>query len=349
MSALVLPEYYADLATTTLNGAYTSGSGSMVVTSAAALSTTRQFHFYISDASSGAIKCIGKATAVSSNTFTVTMSLDANANSGDNVVIALCALAEDQIRADSCQFGTFANLPTVAKAGDRYKQTDGPYEWIYQSGAWQAFYNGWPATLPPSASWTTEGAGSFGLFTYTNGFGYMVSTSSSNSDALTMQYRTAPTAPYNIVARVQQDASGVIESITRGTSPTLANAAGFAVGWRDSGGKYLVLMIDCSTGSGATFLVTKWNSNTSVSSSPVSLSNSTQLGYLFTQGALFYKISRDGSSNLSISLSIDGGNHWVVLYTATVTNFLADAANVTWGSYLHSEGAAVCLFDWTQT
>jgi len=349
MAALVLPEYYADLATTTLSSSYTAGAGVIVVTTAANLSTTRQFHFMITDATTGAVKCIGKATALTSSTFTVTMTTDANAASGDNVTIVQCAGAEDQIRADGCQFGTFANLPTVAKAGDRYKQTDGPYEWIYQSGAWQAFYNGWPATLPPSGSWTTEGLGASGFFSYTNGFGYMVSTSSSNSDALSMSYRTAPTAPYNIVVRVQQDASGLIESIVRGASPTLANAAGFAVGWRDSGGKYLVLMLDCSTGAGATFLVTKWNSITSVSSSPVSLSNTTQLAYIFTQGALFYKISRDGSSNLSISISIDGGNHWVVLYTATVTNFLADAANVAWGSYLHSEGAAICLFDWTQT
>ncbi len=91
MSALVLPEYYADLAQTTLNGAYTSGSGTMVVTSAAALSTTRQFHFMITDQTTGAVKAIGKATAVTSNTFTVSMTTDANANSGDFVTITLCA------------------------------------------------------------------------------------------------------------------------------------------------------------------------------------------------------------------------------------------------------------------
>ena len=69
MSALVTPEYIADFAVTgtanntTLSSNYTSGSGTMTVASAAALSLTNQFHFYIADASTKAVKCIGKATA----------------------------------------------------------------------------------------------------------------------------------------------------------------------------------------------------------------------------------------------------------------------------------------------
>lgn len=168
MSALVTPEYIADFAVTgtanntTLNGAYTAASGSMTVTSAAALSTTNQFHFYIADQTTLAVKCIGKATAVSSNTFTVTMSLDANANSGDLVYISLCAGAFRQLQADAMQYGTFANLPTtVPPAGASYKQTDGPYLWISNGSVWQAFLNGYPVTLPPSAATfsTTLGTG----------------------------------------------------------------------------------------------------------------------------------------------------------------------------------------------
>lgn len=160
MSALVTPEYYADLAATTLNGAYTSGSGTMVVTSAAALSTTRQFHFYISDQTTGAVKCIGVATAVLSNTFAVTMSLDANANSGDNVVISLCAGAMNQIRSDISGVGTFANLPTVAKAGDRYKCTDSALEGVYTGSAWSWFYMGLPVRLPSLTSFTANSVNS---------------------------------------------------------------------------------------------------------------------------------------------------------------------------------------------
>ena len=107
MAALVLPEYYADLAQTTLSSSYTAGAGSIVVTSASALNagSGQQFHFMITDQTTGAVKAIGKATALVSSTFTVTMTTDANANSGDFVTVTLCAAAMDQIRTDEREIG----------------------------------------------------------------------------------------------------------------------------------------------------------------------------------------------------------------------------------------------------
>ncbi len=167
MAALTLPEYYADLAQTTLSSSYTAGAGVIVVTSAAALSTTRQFHFMITDQTTGAVKVIGKATALTGSTFTITATTDANAASGDFVTITLCQGSENQIRADQSQFGPFSGLPSIASEGDTYQQTDGPYEWRRQSGVWQAFYKGLPATPPPSGSWTAVNLGSV---SYANGF-----------------------------------------------------------------------------------------------------------------------------------------------------------------------------------
>jgi hypothetical protein len=351
MAALVLPEYYADLAQTTLSSSYTAGAGVIVVTTAANLSTTRQFHFMITDQTTGAVKCIGKATALTSSTFTVTMTTDANANSGDFVTITLCAAAEDQIRADQAQFGTYANLPTVAKAGDRYKQSDGPYEWVFQSGAWQAFFNGFPATVVPSTSWTSENlSANNALVSYANGYGYLVGGSSANSDFLATQYRAAPgSAPYAFTVRFQQDASGLLQSINAGGGIGMAVSAGVAFGWRDSGGKYLSFGWGSYSGDGyASIFLSKWASYSSLSSSSKPATSAQILTQLFSQGGFWIRFARDGSSNLTFSISIDG-QRWYVVHTETVTTFLADATSVFWGTYGHTQSAAVSLYDWTQS
>jgi hypothetical protein len=351
MAALILPEYYADLATTTLNGAYTAGSGSMVVTSAAALSTTRQFHFYIADQSTGTVKCIGKATALVSNTFTVTMTIDTNANSGDNVVISLCAAAMDQIRADVVSFGTFANLPTVAKAGDRYKQTDGPYDWIYSGSSWQAFYNGYLATLPLSSGWTSENLGGSGVLSFTNGNGYLIGSSSAGTNFVSAAYRAAPgSTPYSFVARFAFDSTGFIRTINGGSNPAQTTVGGFFIGFRDSGGKYVTmnLLLVPATSPFLFFNINEMNSATSLNTNPNppgSLS-SAGLAQFYGPGAMWMKIQNDGT-NLNFFFSIDGQN-WYKVYTQTITSFMANANNVCWGSVGNSGSATVALYDWTQ-
>ena len=347
MAALVLPEYYADLAQTTLSSSYTAGAGVIVVTTAANLSTTRQFHFMITDQTTGAVKCIGKATALTSSTFTVTMTTDANAASGDFVTITLCAAAEDQIRADACQFGTYANLPTIAKAGDYYKQSDGLYEWIYQSAAWQAFYNGFPATVPPAAgSWTTENLGSHGALTSTYGNNYLIGSNSTNSDFLTMAYMAAPgSTPYSFTARVVCESSGLIESITRG-SIAVGNNIGFAIGWRDGSGKYVVLMVESYNSSPYWYvLASQWSSFSSVNASPLTLTFAGEAN-LLAPGGCWFKIQNDGT-NLNFYISIDGKN-FALVYTQTITHYLAAATSVAWGTYGHNESATIALYDWTQ-
>lgn len=358
MSALVTPEYIADFAVTgtanntTLNGSYTAASGSMTVTSAAALSTTNQFHFYIADQTTLAVKCIGKATAVSSNTFTVTMSLDANANSGDLVYISLCAGAFRQLQADATSYGTFANLPTtVPPAGASYKQTDGPYLWISNGSVWQAFWNGYPVTTPPTTGWSSEGIASesgsaAGTVHYTNGFGYLIGNDLGN-ESIGTQYRAAPgSTPYSFTARMSVDFSGILASISYGLAAEFATQAGLVIGFRDSGGKYLVLSLLAESGN-AYLVVGYLTSDTTYSSDVFALGDAVRVGaLLYNHRNLAFRIRNDGT-NLSFSISLDGQTFYVI-YSETITSHLANAANVCWGAHKDGHSGTVCLYDWTQ-
>lgn len=355
MSSLALPEYYADLATTTLSTGYTAASGSITVTSAAALSTTRQFHFMITDQTTGAVKCIGKATAVSSNTFTVTMSTDANASSGDNVTISLCAAAMNQIRADISTFGTFASLPaTVPPAGARYKQTDGPYEWISNGSIWQAFWNGYPVTLPSSAGWTSEGVAAqsgciAGTVNYTNGYGYLVG-NNLNNESFGAQYRASPgSTPYSFTARMVFDASGIIGQAVYGNAlsgPSILTGA--CIGFRDSGGKYIVFGVLPYEGTPQTFVsVAYFNSSVSYNTNLAAISNMALMTPLSSLRDLTLKIKNDGT-NINFYISVDGGQNFALFYSEAITAHLADAANVCWGAHKDGGAGAICLYDWTQ-
>jgi hypothetical protein len=344
MSSLTTPEAYSDLTQTTLSSSYTAGAGSMVVTSTSGFPTARQFHFFVADQITNLVKAIGKATAVSSTTYTVVMTTDANCSSGDFFVLSLCAGAMDQIRADMSSFGTLANLPTVAKAGDRYKQTDGPYDFIYSGSAWQAFYDGLPATLPPTTGWTSENeSGYFPSPDFTGGYGTWVSGAVTGVGSA---YRTAPTTPYKITLRMVHDASGVLGSLFQGGGPNVAGISGIALGFRDSGGKMMGFESDPFGVPGAQFYAIRRNSYSSVSAAEITI-NSNQAMYLIqhTQRGLIYQIENDGTNlNLYLGLEI---NHMKLFYTEVITAFLSDADNVFWGNTVSSGESEVILYDWT--
>lgn len=349
MASLVLPEYYADLATTTLSSSYTAGAGSIVVTSAAALSTTRQFHFMITDQTTGAVKAIGKATAVSTNTFTVTMTTDANAASGDFVTITQCAAAMNQIRSDISQVGPIASAPTTALQGDRYKCTDAPYDGVYNSGAWQWFYRELPATLPPSSGWTNVNITSAD---YTNGMGYLIGTNNSGPTTICAQYRAAPSTPYSIIARFDQDASGIIGGLAAGGSLAPTTVAGFFIGWRDSAGKYLGLVWNNSSPTAPQLYLVKYNDTTTDGASSVLLSGAFVKEMMYSAtGGWIVRITNDGT-NLKIALAMASRAYaatgWQQIHTETITTFLANANSVLYGMMNNGSGCAVSLFDWTQ-
>jgi hypothetical protein len=316
------------------------------VTTAANLSTTRQFHFMITDQTTGAVKCIGKATALTSSTFTVTMTTDANAASGDYVTITLCAAAEDQIRADCAQFGTYANAPTTAKTGDRYKCTDALYDGIYSGGQWNWFAFGLPVTPPPSGGWTSENLGA-GTVNYTNGNGYLLG---GHSGILNMEYRTPPSTPYSFIVKFRVDQSGIISSlfVNGAGSPGVSTFSGFAVGFRDSSGKYVVMLGSGGSGNNYCFFgIGRYNSYSSNNGYAHSFSDTDIVQQAFGSPANFWIKIRNDGTNITFSVSLDR-NNWYVYHSETITNFLAAASYVCWGSNTQTYGAAICLDDWTQ-
>ena len=146
--------------TTVATGGYSSGGTHLNVGSTAGnFPASGNFRVSIFNQSTGALEAVLIVTAIASGTqFTTTPEIDGNATAGDIVICTITSGGMAAILAQANQFGTFASLPTtVPFAGARYKQTDGPYEWVSNGSIWQAFWNGYPVTLPPASSWTSEG------------------------------------------------------------------------------------------------------------------------------------------------------------------------------------------------
>jgi hypothetical protein len=346
----------ANYATTTVgSGGYSSGATHLNViststgTGLASFPATGNFRVTIFNQSTGAPEAILLVTAIASGTqFTTTAEVDGNASAGD---IVLCTLTESGIGAILAQMnqtGPFASLPTIVPfAGAVYNCTDAPYEFISNGSAWQAFYNGRPATLPPTSSWTSINLTDTGaVANYTFGYGYLIGNVSSNSDFLSGQRRSAPgSTPYSFVARMQADPTGVINSIANAGTPNANSGAGsFAIGFSD-GTKYVVLMLSAGTAATPTLFVTEWNTSTSVNTSPVGVS-STAVTLFSSLGALWFKIRNDGT-DIYFQISLDGNTFYTV-YSQTITAFLSSAADVFWGLYGHSNSPTIMLLDWTQ-
>ncbi len=117
-------EKYTTLGQTTLNGAYTSGGGTLTFTSASSFPPDGNFRVRIDDE-------IFLCTAVSGATITVTGAQEGTsaANHADLSVVTevFTAAALDAIRADICQSGAAASLPAAEKAGILYLPTDGAF------------------------------------------------------------------------------------------------------------------------------------------------------------------------------------------------------------------------------
>ena len=97
-----MSEQFANLASTTLASAYTVGSGSISVMSAAGFPTSGTFTLVIRDQASKAIKLLFRVTSVSGTTFSgASEGTDAAANSGDLVdgtMVSVAMIA--QLKAD---------------------------------------------------------------------------------------------------------------------------------------------------------------------------------------------------------------------------------------------------------
>jgi len=155
-------EQYANLGSTTLTAAYTSGSGTLQVASTAGnFPASAPFRIVIIDQTTQAVTVILKVTAITDGThFAVTAEgTDASANSGDSVKGAiLTAAGLDAIRGDQNRVVTGA-LPSDGRTGDTLNPTDDIVRRIYSSGAFQSFGPQFPFTDPTLRSWAWRNQG----------------------------------------------------------------------------------------------------------------------------------------------------------------------------------------------
>lgn len=92
-----MSEQLANLYSSTLAGSYTSGSGSISVSSASGAPATGTFSLTILDQTTGAVKLIYRVASVSGTTFTgAAEGADANASSGDIVIGTMLTAASLQ-------------------------------------------------------------------------------------------------------------------------------------------------------------------------------------------------------------------------------------------------------------
>ena len=190
-------QIWNNLAPSTLSANITSTSAtSCTVTSATPYPTTGNFRIMIDNE-------IMEVTAVSGTTFTIARGTEnttaATHTSGTNVNIMVTQAALLGLRSDVNQMGTYANLPASGmQAGDRYRCTDGPYEFIYNGSVWVPFIGGVLQVTPPATySWTNYGGSPSSTSTTNGTFTQTFKQTSGQYDHI-IQYTTLPTPPYKM-------------------------------------------------------------------------------------------------------------------------------------------------------
>lgn len=340
-----MPEQYFDLYSTTVAiGGYTAGSGVLNVAATSPISlgasdTTRLLVYRVITGVLTPIVLL-KVTAVNSGTqFAVTAEgSDASALINDAVINVNTAGAMDQFRIDASQIGAYSSLPSTTgqKNGNRYKCTDGPYEFIFNGSIWLAFFKGFPVGVPPTSlstagNWINQGSASVAVTA-----GIPQISDSANENGLHGFYITAPTKPYTITALLKYallPVSGVDFPLC-------------GIGFSD-GTKFEILIIQVNTAStgGLVGLVNaaQWTNATTDSGGSVT----GVFKQFSTPNDMWLRISED-SSNRSYSFSIDGVN-FSTPATIGRTTFLT-ATKVGW--QLRTQGANLqmaSLISWVQS
>lgn len=327
-----MPELFTDLADTTVAvGGYTAGSGVLNVASTGSpFPSTATFSVVVSDQNDDSIKALLKVTGVNSGTQWAVASegTDNNAVASDVVTLVLTKRAIEGIIADANQMGVYASLPSTTgqRTGNRYKQTDGPYEWIFNGSIWVPFYKGDKVTLPLSSGWTIDNAGASTL-SFTNGYAYFQGEHVASSVTIALAYRTAPSTPYTVTFLVKHDLSSAPPT----TSPSSAvNSFGF--GFRESAtGKIKFFRIMSETGSSLSLLLQYWSVATNTSPTSLDSYNGYSAIDMLRQDS-WWRIT-DNGTNLLFFWSIDGQRWRQIFSTSRTTNFTTAPDQYGFGSF----------------
>lgn len=342
-------ELYANNASTTVGiGGYTSGSGSLTVVSTggnfpAVATGVTQMHLLIYRLIGGLITPIVNLVATNTTSGTVwavtAEGTDASALAGDTVICVLSSAGMNQIRADASQFGTFANLPATTNQtkGNRYKQTDGPYEWIFTGSIWQAFYRGRQVTLPPaigSLTWVNQGGSTYST---TNGRGIFSAAFNASANYRLLQI-TPPTAPYTYTFRISV------------TMPKFTDSYVVSIGFLDSSTnkfKLMDLLLDNTNGAGhggTQLRSSQWTNATTNSGSVAAVA--VPIGY----GEYVLRINNDGT-NCNYSYSGDDGDSFFTFLSETKGTFTATPDRIVFGAIaaVSANNVVLTISDITQS
>lgn len=322
----------SSLQTVTLGSGYTSGSGSMTLTTGHGARLPSSGDFWLAyDNGAGTVRLF-KVTARSTDTLTVTAdategSGDGNISSGETLRWALTAAALDQLRTDICGYGTYANLPSTCKVGDQYYTSDSIYNFVATAtDTWQAFYKGRAVTRPSDSgfAWVNQGSSTL-TTTYGNMLLYAPA-SGSNSNRI--RVKTAPSTPYVIEAGMTVQA-------------TKSNFYGGGLCFRQSSDSKLVTF-GVAGGASNNMASAKWTNETTFSAD-YTLSPDPNPG----DWDLWIRIADNGTNRI-VSWSADGLTY-TDLHTVTRTDFLTADQVGFFANSSNSQGVWINLFHWKQS
>jgi hypothetical protein len=301
-----MERYFNNYQTTVAPGGYTSGSGVLNVlsTSGIALNAGDTCRLSLYTGSPELVVILVASAVNSGSQFAVAAEgADVSAVAGDLVLNTLTVGGMNQIRTDISMMGPFANLPVPGSSylveGQRFKSTDGPYEFIFDGTSWIPFVGGWKAVLPIAGNYTWANQGG-ATVTDTAGF-LQLSVPGSGSSSIRVQFLAQPSTPYTLDAMISID--GVFGESNQG-----------GIGFYDGTKLSLLLVFGGNLGSGSTYQQTDFSSVTS-SGTP----NATAGQLPTPSGPLFLRITNDGSN---LTFYIGNGYSWTQIRQVAVGSFL---------------------------
>jgi hypothetical protein len=163
-----------------------------------------------------------------STSWTVTRSIEGSSavshSSGDLIYALITAGSLNQMRSDMSQQGTYADFLALTGTpldGDRFKQTDGPYEWIYSgaNSSWTPFLLGRTTCVDPMDP----------ILGQTTTLGAAITSTSSTSITVAANFGAMPSTPFRILIGTEQlsvtGTSGTTWTVARGDGGTTAATA----------------------------------------------------------------------------------------------------------------------------
>lgn len=298
---------FADRYQSTLASGYTSGGGSLIVTSATGLPSSGDF-YVLAEADGANTEEVLKVTAVSGTTLTVTgaQANTAASDHGSGTVVrgtVWTAGAIAQTKLDIVSSMTVAAFDTETSTGTANPNgrgvvylSDGIYTCVWNGTAWEYYSGGQLMTRPVSSafSWVNQG----GASVVTSSGGMFLSLPAGTGTSWRMRVKAAPATPYTVTAHIR---------------PMALATGGFGLVFRQSSdGKFAILRIVTTA-----LESVKYTNETTVSAG---------YGGILTLGALlglephWLRIADNGTSRIC-SVSSDGIN-FIPFHTIGRTDFL---------------------------